>query len=287
MITELPGRSTPLSHALERLVDEGQLTREQAVRVTTAVAEEEQLRALQAGSTATAVPPAGSRSGRLAEVAGYAGGALVLAGGALVLGQNWEQLSRASRLLVVGLLTALLAAAGVAIVRSAPGGRTATGRDAQPARRRLAGVLLVLAAAGLAGFVGLITEDTAAGLPIALAGLAGAVGAHLLAPTAVSEIALLGGTLGVTGTALANLPERMAEPQSVAPVIFAVGVAWAVGVSRVLREKTLALSLGLLVALGAGPSGDRDTRTVGLVLLALLAAGAFTPHVRRPPCWVG
>ncbi|MFR9728715.1 DUF2157 domain-containing protein [Saccharopolyspora sp. MS10] len=161
MGAELPSRQR---RALERLVERGTLDQEQADAVRAEFAAE----------------PAPRRGG-LWEVLGYAGGALVLGGAALLLGMSWEDLSRTARVGLLAAASALLIAVGLGVAGSPTGVRGLALAEPSP-RSRIVAVLFALASGTTAMAVGSALEDvaavdedlvaSAAGLLVAVAGCA-------------------------------------------------------------------------------------------------------------------
>lgn len=139
---------TRLAHGQERalgqLVTAGTLSKQEADAVRNALTDAEETPVRR----------------RIAEVVGYVGGALLLAGAALVVGTSWDSFSHAGRVgLLIG-VTVVLVGAAVAL------------------RNQVTGVLLALGAvtAGLAGSVAFDTHPALAGgiaaLVLAAAGYA-------------------------------------------------------------------------------------------------------------------
>jgi hypothetical protein len=139
---------TRLAHGQERalgeLVTAGTLSQQEADAVRNALTDAEQTPVRR----------------RIAEVVGYVGGALLLAGAALVVGTSWDSFSHAGRVWLLIGVTVVLIGAAVAL------------------RNQVTGVLLALGAAtgGLAGSVAFDTHPALAGgiaaLVLAAAGYA-------------------------------------------------------------------------------------------------------------------
>lgn len=230
-------------------------------------------------STATApVPRTGSR---LAEAAGYAGAVLIGAAGAVLVGQHWESLGRPGRVAVLGGVTLVLAAVGVAVAIIRPQGRTVLRQRPHAVRRRLAGTALTIAAATAGGAVGnLATDHTfllAAGTAVVLMAVA-----LWLAPSAVSEVA---GLAAVGLLAGAVLDEANASETAAFITLALVGLGWAaLSWTPFLTLPTLGLALGLGVALYTGGVaafyGQQPAEGIGIAVLVLLAAGGLAGYVR-------
>jgi predicted membrane protein DUF2157 len=226
----------------------------------------------------------GRSAGWLVEVAGYAGGGLLLSGIALFLGASWQDLTSTQRIATLaGLALAFLAAA--VLIAGGPtrvgtlAARTTTAPGAppaSPARRRIVGLLLALTtvpigfAVGIAldphdnaafvgalaatavGLAGMIWLPTAAGL--VASGLASTVmttalaGDILHASDVTEGMLLLGlGLIWMVGALIGPLPTR--------PLGIAIGTALAiVGPQYLLVEdsaKPLAYGLTFAVSVGS------------------------------------
>lgn len=275
------GSTLHLAEALEALVSRGTISSVQRAAI---------LAEMEEGELEVTGPPMGaprraparhrrSLSEVLIEVGLYVGGALVIAAAVVLVAQNWESLS-------LGVQTALLAmtslvTGGVALV---VGHGAATGS----ARRRLAGVLFVGAAASAAGTTAmLIGEDSEkTGIVAFAVALAVMVGAHLVASSTITELGMFVASYGLVQTTIeafrpAGVDDFYYEMTSFdryAPlVVVAFGVLWALVVSRRLAHRELAVLVGMVVALmSALPFiGEGSTRSVGMFVMALLAALGF------------
>lgn len=225
---------------------------------------------------------ASPRGNRLAEAAAYAGAVLVGAAAAVFVGQNWAELGRPGRVAVLAAVAVLLGVVGAVVAAVPPRGREVLCRPEHAVRRRLASTALTIATATAAGAAAVL----ATGHQALVAGFTAVVVIAVvqwLVPSAVSETVALAAVLLLTGAVLA---ESDASTAVVMVAIAAVGLAWAAASrSRMITLPTLAVSLGLLVALYAGAAGtfggpDTAARNVGLVLLGLLAAGGLALYVR-------
>ena len=108
-----------------------------------------------------AAPPERAPLGnRLAEAAAYAGAVLIGAAGAVIVGQQWEDLGRSGRVAVLAGVTLVLVGVGVAVAAVRPGGPTVLRRPEHAVRRRLASTALTIAAATAAGTVGNLVTGT-------------------------------------------------------------------------------------------------------------------------------
>jgi hypothetical protein len=277
----LPTDSTlPLEKALETLVTRGTITGEQRAAILAEVGGHI-VPAIPSRAPASAAAPTRHRrslSEVLIEVGLYVGGALVIAAAVVLVAQNWGSMSLGVQIASLG-LTALVAG-GVALV---------VGHGAGPgsARRRLAGVLFVGAAASAAGTTALLIGDTEfTGVAAFAVALGVMVGAHLVAPSIITELGMFVAGFGIVQTAReAFRPEPVGQSYDeitrydrygqLAVVVF--GVLWALAVSRRLAHRELAVFVGMAVALmSALPIiGESHSRGVGMVVMALLAALGF------------
>jgi hypothetical protein len=218
---------------------------------------------------------------RLAEAAAYAGAVLIGAAGAVIVGQQWEDLGRPGRVAVLAGITLVLAGVGIAVAAVRPGGPSALRRPEHAVRRRLASTALTIAAATAAGAVGNLVTDTSFVLAAGTAVLVMA-GAQWLAPSAVSEAGALVSVVLLAGAVAeeANVPDPV-----FLLTVTAVGLAWAaLSWTPVLTVPTLGLALGLSLALwggGVGANyGTQPEEGIGIAVLVLLAAGGLALYVR-------
>ncbi|HYO39743.1 MAG TPA: hypothetical protein VER39_08810 [Nocardioidaceae bacterium] len=273
-------RDTRTLHLVTALVDAGLVVpdrRPEAERVVD-------------GVLAGQATPAAPMRRRLAELAGYVGGAFVVAAAAIFLGVQWGSLSVGEQVgLLVG-IAAVLAVVGGAVVGTAAGGAAAVREGADPVRRRLAGALLTAAAGSAAGALGVLVEETGTGseqlgVAVAFGALAvlSMVG-YAVAPTIVGQLGIALGAAPVTPVAL----DVVGGSSTVSPGlwILALGVVWLVATERDLwREVASARVIGCgLTVVGAQvlvfDSGD--LRWVGYLALAVVAAASFGAYVVRP-----
>ncbi|MBC6445871.1 DUF2157 domain-containing protein [Actinokineospora xionganensis] len=167
------------------------------------------LAALRAGRV-TATEPR-----RVAEILGYLGGALMLAGASLLVGTSWEDLTRPGRIAVLALAFTILASAGVL---------AAHGR-VSPARTRVSGVLLALSAV-----VGALTAGTIA---TGHEGVWAAGAAFLLALCGYLYVPSLAGiaVAAISGFALVSqviVDLLAADSRYHAGALIALGLGWGV-----------------------------------------------------------
>lgn len=278
------GSALPLKHALDALVDRGTITPDQRAAILTEVAGGAASPASAPVPAADGSAPARGRHRRpmseiLIEVGLYVGGALVIAAAFVLVAQNWQGMSLGMQITVLAVTAVVAAGSGVAVGHGASPGS---------ARCRLAGVLFAGAAASAAGTTALLLGDSndftvVSAFAVALAVM---VAAHLVAPSTITELGMFIASFAVLQSGL-----EMLRPESVgydyyemttfdrysplAIVIF--GALWALLVSRRLAHRELAVFAGMAVALIAALSiiGPDETRTLGMVVMALLAATGF------------
>jgi hypothetical protein len=217
----------------------------------------------------------------LVEVGIYVGSALVLAAAVVMVAQSWEGFADLTRIAILAATTLLAGLAGVVVSRGAGPGSP---------RRRLAGVLLAVAAAAAGGTVGLAVGDTEFSAILALAAaLAVLVAGQALAASAVTEIGLvavsfallsaIGAWLTPEGTeTLDEYGEYVYEASTFEQLMplgsVAFGLLWGLVVARWLTHRELAVALGVLIALSSALplAAESQTRVIGLTALAAIAA---------------
>lgn len=256
---------------LATAVSDGVLRDEQAVELRRRLAEP---------APAAPLRPAGRPSGRLAELAGYAGGALVLGAAGLFLGTAWGGLGDGTRAAVLlGTAVALLAAGAVlALVSGQPVGSLRT--DTGSPRRRLVSTLWALGALAVAGGVAVLA-DTDQPLEAAVAGLVVAAIGYLLVSGAPGHVAA---AVAVAVATTATLDRVDASATSTAYALAYVGLAvlWTLlTATRVLRERDLGFALAAAAALGGAqlPVLAGGTEDLGYALTALVASAGYAGYV--------
>ncbi|MDP3969426.1 MAG: hypothetical protein Q8Q02_14240 [Nocardioides sp.] len=215
-----------------------------------------------------------------AEVAGYVGGALVVAAVVLFLLETWDSFGTAAR---VGVL------AGVAVVLAAVALAIRQPRD--DVRRRLAATLFVGAAVTAAAAVGVLAEeldgDEYSGLPgvlfavtLALVGLAG----YRLAPSVLGQLAVVVGLIYAPGILLEDVLDLDGPtPLVLAGYLVLLGVGWlALAERRIWNERLAARIIGCgVVALAVQwPLFWGEPAWIAYVLTAAAAACAFAAYVQ-------
>lgn len=231
-------------------------------------------------------PSAAPLRRRFSELAGYVGGSLVVAAGALFVANEWESLTLGLRVGLLLLTAVILAAAGAAITVSA-GGRRILRSGSRPVQRRLAGVLLSGAAVAVAAAVGVAVEDAVdntfwqPGLATGLALLILAVAGYAVAPSLLGQLTAVTGACLSLGFALEALD--WTGSVTVGMTFLALGVGWAAVAERgVWREVTGARIIGCALALiGAQVPLGSQVEWVAYVLTGLVAAVGFALYVVR------
>lgn len=227
---------------------------------------------------------------RLSELAGYLGGALVVAAAALFVADQWATLTVAARVGILAGAAVLLLAAGtaLALVR---GGRTALPAD--PVRRRLAGLLLTAGAATAAGAVMVwlidvverrdteLTEGPLIGLGASLTLALVAIVGYRVAPTLLGQGAVAFGLAYAVPFAHDSAGEIRLVPLGLS--YLAVGLVWlALAEGGGWHEKLPARVVGAaFVLIGAQVPATSDSPWVGYLVTALVATAAFGGYVVR------
>lgn len=211
---------------------------------------------------------------RLAEVAAYLGGGLLLGGAALVLGVSWQDMARLARIGVLGAATAALLVAAFVVA----GGLSAV-RSVAPRRRRVVSTLFSLAAVAAAFTAGtsVSSHEFVVG---ATAGLLVAVGAYVLVTTALGYLTVAVAAIAAVVAWIGELMPSSALPGGVA--LFALGViGMFLSLVDVLRPTQLALAVGAATALfGAQQLLGGNDASVAYALTAGLAAICFGTYFR-------
>lgn len=225
---------------------------------------------------------------RMAEIAGYVGGAFVVGAAILFFSQTWADLGLAAQ---TGLLLGsalVLALAGAGFVR-AGGGRVSLRAPQESVRRRLTSVLLTAAAACLAFAVGLLLDDalpTDEELVVMLAALTGAaavLAGYAVAPTTVGQLGTGFAMFVAIPSGLGALSDGDFGTLAFGLVVLALGLVWLVAAERRIWHETLSARLigcGFTV-LGAQLPVFDDPAWVGYLATALVGAAAFWMYVGR------
>jgi len=281
--------STRATHVVDALIDAGLLTAAQRDRSLDVVGRS--LGGTPAPGTSTAGTPARRGMPQLVEVVAYLGGALVLAAGSLFLVEQWGSLGFTARTALIAVVAVVLAAAGVAIVRS--GGPVDVHDPGHDVRRRLGGTLLVGATVA-AGFLTGHTLDhyTEQGSfpsiywPTVLGAVVvvlGSVAAYRLAPTAVALLGMLGGAVTADMGVMDGI-DVGSDGDVIGLSLLTVAVVWLALTERgVFHERTVARTLGVILALvGAQvPVLDGTHAWLGYLLTAAVAVVGIGVYLRR------
>ena len=237
------------------------------------------------GEDTTAPTLSGSLRRRMAEVAGYVGGAFVVGAALLFLGATWDDLGLGEQVGVLVGIAVLLVAAGAALATSA-GGPTGIRQDAEAVRRRLASVLFTGAAGSAAFGAGLLLEDVIANdeLGVTLAALTGllvALAGYLVAPTTVGQLGVVVPALVAIPMGLASLHTDSTSTVPVGLLVLLLGVAWlALAELGRWNEVLSARVIGCTVALvGAQIPVFDDQQWVAYVATAVVGAVSFWVYV--------
>jgi hypothetical protein len=231
-------------------------------------------------------PAAAPMRRRMAEVAGYVGGAFVVGAAVLFFSSTWSDLGLGGQ---VGLLlgtAAVLAVAGVGFLRSA-GGRAALRTPEEAVRRRLTSVLFTGAAGAAAFGVGLLLGDSMSNeeLAVTLAALTAAVVAlagYLVAPTTVGQLGTAVAMFTMIPSGLGALDRY--DEAGILPfglLALALGVVWLAAAERRLWHETLSARLigCALAVFGAQLPVFDDPAWIGYAATAAVGATAFWLYV--------
>lgn len=218
--------------ALHVLVTDGTISAEQESAVRTTLA--------AAGGPDTAGPRV-----QVAEVVGYLGGGLMLAGATLVVGLSWDKLTDLGRVGIVAGVTVALIAAGLAIAKGI-GGLRALASAESSTRSRIVSVLFALAA-----LTGGLAAGTATQRSEELVGGLVGLGLAALAYAALPWIAqlLAAGVLGMIGTY--GIVEAFGETAVRLGIAFVVlGAAWlAATATGIVRHRVVGFGIGAAITL--------------------------------------
>lgn len=227
---------------------------------------------------------------RVAELAGYVGGAFVVSAAVIFLAAQWGVLTSSERVALLAGIAMVLGVAAAALVATADGGAAALRSGQDPVRRRLAGALLTGAAGSAAAAVGVLvdaaghrSDPAPAMLAFALLALLSFLG-YVVAPTVLGQVAV---AVGIT-TAVPLLFDELGDVHAlgVGLLILGLGVLWLIATERGLwREVASARVIGCgLVLIGAHVPvfAEGNLRWTGYLGLAVVAIAAFAVYVVRP-----
>lgn len=232
---------------------------------------------------------------RFAELAGYVGGAFLVAAAGLFLAERWIDLSVPQQVGLLFGVAGLLVAAGLVVTVTA-GGSAALRVGAEPVRRRLASVLFtaaapVSAAAVLVWVVHVLEQDGTleqqghlVGLGASVTLLVVAALGYVMAPSLLGQAAVAVGTAYAVPFALNTLDST--EDVELVPLgltFLVVGTLWlALAERAVWREPLPARVIGsIFLVVGAQVPVGSDQPWIGYLLTVLVAAAGFVGYVVR------
>jgi len=233
-----------------------------------------------------------SSRGLLVEIAGYVGGALVIASIGLFLAQQWTDFSETAQVVVLGVIAVLLAVAGVAVSRVAGGyEEMRTGGD--EVRRRLTSALLTgaaLAAAFTAARfveVALVDEGEYSDWPPLVGGLTMMVLAlvgYRYATTLLGQLGMIGGLFVSATTAVSMLDVEVEhEAVTMGLTFMTIGLLWVfLAEAGALREVVPARAIGAAVTLFGAQTirFEGNTNNLAYALMLAVAFAALVMYMR-------
>lgn len=249
-------------------------------------------RALARSERPSTPEPAALRR-RLVELAGYVGGAFVVAAGVLFAAREWADLSVSQRVGLLGGVAVVLAAAGVAVV-VVTGGRRVVLEPVYDARRRLAAALVTGAgfAAASAVMVAMIdwVERTSSeqengeliGFAASSTLLVLVVLGYLYVPSLAGQLAAAFATMYVVPFALMALDLYGAVLHGLAVV--AVGALWLLLAETGRWHELMparVVGVTMLVVGAQIPIGSAHDAWVSYLSLAAVALFGFSVYIRR------
>ncbi len=205
----------------------------------------------------------------LAEALGYVGAAIAVAAVWILLASRWDSFNFGGRVALVGLLTAIVAGAGLSLA----------GSTSAPIRR-LVSLLLTSAIGGVTWIVGIVVYDavswssTIGIIVVGVTILVLATFLYLWRNRALPQVAMLAGALLIvagcfTGTGLHDAGTWGALTS------WAVGLAWALlGLGGWLRPAAVAVSFGTSTALVSAQVASFGGFRLVMLIVALATAGA-------------
>lgn len=223
---------------------------------------------------------------RMAEVAGYVGGALVVGAAVLFFGNSWPDLALAARVGVLAGIAALLLVVGGGVVALA-GGPAALRAAEEAIRRRLASVLLTGAAAAAAFAVGVwldevMAEEQAVVTLSMLVALLAVLAGYRVAASTVGQLGAAAAAFMLVPAALAWVTEDFSEVLF-GGIILGLGTLWVIAAETgAWREAQPARIIGLSLALvGAQIPAFGDEVAWAYTLTGAVAVLAFAGYLTR------
>jgi hypothetical protein len=224
----------------------------------------------------------------LAEVGGYVGGIFVAAAIAVLAGDQWEDLSLAERLAVLGVPAVLMLIAAGFVASQTPGGWTVRSRRGTTPRRRLVSALFLTTGALLAGMTANVLGDGSddefpwvAGTALVAWGLGYAACRGILLHLATAGALV---TTSTSAVAMQFGPEPGPNNQLVMGATFlAVAATWlTLTLLRWLDEGALGLFVAGVVAFVGGEilaTRGEDVAGIGYLVLGILAVACLAGYV--------
>ena len=220
---------------------------------------------------------------RLAEIAGYVGGAFVVGAAWLFFSATWDDLGRAGQVSLLLVSAAVLVAGGLLLARAE---RRAGADPLDSIRGRLAAVLLTGGAACTAFGAGIWLDGVLGNgeLVVVLAALAGvlvAVGGYLAVPSPVGQLGIAVGTFVMIPSGLAALHSDSQSAIPLGLLVLLLGGVWLGLAERgVWRDRTTARVIGCVIAfVGAQIPVADEQAWVAYLATAGLGAAAFGLYV--------
>ncbi|WP_278314776.1 hypothetical protein [Lolliginicoccus levis] len=219
----------------------------------------------------------------LAEVAGYIGGALVVAGAVLLLGLAWEDLSRDARALILGVTSLVLIIAAVGFA----GGVRALPTDGNSARERLGAALFAGASVTIAFAPGTFVTSQA-GMWSGVAGLIVAVCAYIAMPALVTLAACaVMSVVAVVGT----LGDLHVAEEFMAVGLVMLGIGWLVVAARsVVAPAWAGFLVGVVIAVAGSQfalGADYEAWAYSLAAVVAVACFVLFSATRSPLLVIG
>lgn len=229
-----------------------------------------------------------SSRGLLVEIAGYVGGALVLAAMGLFLAQQWRNISEAGQVATLAGITVALAVVTTVVARVGSGyAALRAGRD--EVRRRLTAALATATALGAAITVGRqvsILDEDFTSWPQLLGALTmlvlGAL-AYALVSSALGQVAMVGAIFMATVSGLDLVYDGDVSALAMGSILLGAGLLWLVAAeSGIFREQVVARALGSALTLFGAQTVlfDGEHNNVAYALMAAVAVAGFLMYMR-------
>ncbi len=236
----------------------------------------------------TEAAPSGAGSSmrrRMAEVAGYVGGAFVVGAAALFFGTTWVDLGLAGQVSVLLGSAAVLVVVGLGFVATA-GGPRRLAAESEAVRRRLTSVLLTGAAVCTAFGVGLLLESRMDNVELvillsAIVGFVAALIGYVLASSTVGQLGMMVAAFVSIPSGLASLNTESSSSVPLGLLVLLLGAGWLVLAELGLWHEVLpARVIGAATTLiGAQIPLFDDTAWVAYLATAVVGVLAFWLYV--------